>query len=633
MAVILLPNRKSRLEWALDNYHILGKPISFKEYPYLVDIYKDEHEYQVYMKSAQVGMSEFAVIESLYVADEMSGTILYLFPTTHHIGDFVQERVDKSIINSPYLHKKVFGDLSDNIRGRSKNVNKVGLKKIGKGFIYFRGTKSEMDVTSIAGDAILVDEFDRCNVKNIPLAEKRLNNSDLKWIRKFSTPIFPNGPIHELYELSDQRKRMVKCEHCNCWQELDWHRNFVKEYKGLEFENSGFLQYIPRDQNIDVNFAAKIASKEALNIIKSMSQDMMPVCQNCNKEFNRLNKATWEISFEGRSIHGWHISKLFSPRANIAFMYSKFIDSLSSLIEVEDFYRQELGMPYDAGGKGISKAMLSLKAKDYNVEEVLKKSYSYCTAGVDVGKVFHINISRIIDKIRIKVYKGIVKDEFDVIDLLKKYKVDLAVVDIEPEIRISRKIRDLLLGKVYLCKFGPINQKDFNLMDKDKEKEDKKFREWININHNTCHILTERTMSIDEATDSLLNFNPTCIYPKSYLQDEKWQDQMCALKRKIIISERDGEQTAVWKSTSPDHYRLADLYDFLASKVYLDLNKKLDLPTIIQNDKKNKYNEIFNKNQDIDRLIIGKLYKNKDNDIKIESDLINEIEITRYGDT
>jgi len=92
-------------EWVKSNWTSRGKPLDFKEYKYLVDIYKDQHWFICYMKSAQTGGTERVLTESLWLPDQYQENTMYVFPTGGSVGDLVQERVDEPLNNREYLGK------------------------------------------------------------------------------------------------------------------------------------------------------------------------------------------------------------------------------------------------------------------------------------------------------------------------------------------------------------------------------------------------------------------------------------------------------------------------------------------------------------------------------------------------
>ena len=177
----------------------------------------------VFEKSGQAGISERMITEAIWLADQYRENALYLFPTAGTISDLVQERVDDPINNNTYLQivsgraKKLIG----------KQADKVGMKRMSKGFVYFRGSNRPTQITSVPADMLLIDELDRMDPTNVPYFNKRLIHSQRKWIRWGSTPTTPNFGIDARFQDSDQHYCHVKCNSCGEWQILTFENNLV----------------------------------------------------------------------------------------------------------------------------------------------------------------------------------------------------------------------------------------------------------------------------------------------------------------------------------------------------------------------------------------------------------------------
>lgn len=569
----------SFIEWCLQNYYIDRNPISFSNHKFLIDLYLDENANTVIKKSAQCGVSEYAIALSMYFASVLDATVLYLFPTQKHVGDFVQQRCDPAINSSPLLQS-----LSSKTKG-IKVTNKVGLKKINNGFIYYRGMKSEVDLISVPADILFVDEFDQCDIQNLPLAEERLAASHLRWKRKFSTPIFVGGPIDKEYESSDKRVWMIQCKHCNQFQHLDWYKHFVKEYKGLDIQGSKFLTYIPRDDKFDIETFEALAGPNWEDTNKIMPHDLRPICQYCNKPLERLSDGEWTSEYPSREKHGWHITRLYSPTKSVASLYHDFMDAQNSVSKIANFHRMALGEAYDSIGDGFSRGTLELIAANYDPLNFWDYDEDcVTTCGVDVGAMFHIQVSRRINGVRYLFYKNAVKDKQDVFEILRRFNVTICVIDVMPETRIAKEIREMMPhGIVYVANFG------MNCAGQANDETD-----WLKIDHAVCALKCDRTITFDEAMNAMTNINPTCIFPAEFLSDENWVKQMCAPKRQIITQELTGKIRTVWSEGSdPDHFRLADIYDFLAERVFLNREGNIYIPHVIYDDKAEVMYETF----------------------------------------
>jgi len=538
-------NRESLLEWAMEWYQISGNPLSLSDHPYMIDILLCDSPIQVMKKSAQVGVSEYCVMLSIYVSAVIGGTGLYLFPTKGHVSDFVRQRFDPVIDGSPKLQS-----ISRRPNKRGGDVYNVGLKKMGDGFIFFRGTKSKHDLISIPADLLIIDELDECVVSNIPLALERLAASDLRWIRYVSTPWFPGGPIDAEYKRSDARKWLLPCPSCGHKQVIDWHKNVVREVDADEYN----LAFIPRDEVCTPEVARLLAGDQWMDAIATLPfDDIRAICFKCKKPMNRLTMGEWVPEHPGRSVVGWHISRMNSPRKRLAELYHEFMVAQTSVNKLAIFYRMALGEGYDVVGDGLTPATLTMVAQDYDPGEV---GGEYTTAGVDVGAMIHVQVSRIRDGVRVGIHKHAVREMKELGRILDLYKVDCCVIDALPETREVKRFRDEQPhGRVYLASFG------LHCEGQARDETD-----WLRFDHLEAHVKCDRTMVIDEALGDLVGEKPKFIFPERWLDDEEWVQHMCAPRRRTVES-ANGKTRAVWdEGEDDDHYRFADVYDYLAMK-------------------------------------------------------------------
>ena len=313
----------------------------------MIDIYTDMHPEIIVMKAAQVFISEWGISTVLWAADQRwgdRGVCLYVFPKQEQMDDFSQDRVQRAIQESPYLEDRV-GKTDRTDRG-----NRTRLRKVGGRPIYFRGSDTVMQTRSIDADVVVCDEVDlfkRTSEEDaIARVKERMGSSLSPLFRAFSQPLYPGGPIDELYSNSDQRHYYIECEHCNLKQMLEWDDNVV----------------FPTD----------------LSSIKV-------VCRNkeCRKELDRLAKGEWVAHNSGGHAHGYHINKLYSPRADLLRMLR---DSVSDdPMVVQSFHNADLGQPYRPDGTP-------------GLEEFQRDIYPWMSParfnymGVDIGRQLNVSI-------------------------------------------------------------------------------------------------------------------------------------------------------------------------------------------------------------------------------------------------
>jgi len=140
--------------------------------PCLVALYQDEAPEIVVLKSAQVGVSEYLISMALWAVDTQAGDRgvgLYVFPAIAQVSDFVRARVDPAIEESAYLAARV-RPVKGVLTSSSKFADNVGLKRVGKGYLYFRGSNASAGLKSVDADIVVYDEVDelRPGTEDIP---------------------------------------------------------------------------------------------------------------------------------------------------------------------------------------------------------------------------------------------------------------------------------------------------------------------------------------------------------------------------------------------------------------------------------------------------------------------------------
>jgi len=390
----------SYIHWVERYWSVRGNPLDLGKYTkgnhtYLEKIYEDQSQEIVYMKSAQAGLTERMISEALWLADTFRENTLYCFPTNGTLSDLVQERIDEPINNSPYLSE---------VSGRSKKLmgkqaDKVGLKRMSKGFIYFRGVNKPTQITSVAADVVFVDELDRMIQENIPYLKKRMQHSKRKWIRWASTPTIPNFGIDKKFQESDQHYCHVKCNNCNEWQILDFWKNIDIESEKL-------------------------------------------VCSHCKKEIKPWEmKMKWIPENPESHIRGYFISQLYSPLLDIKDLIEE--SKKDAEWEIMQFMNQSLGLPYEPKGGKLSEEDFNACKRDYTMP--CKASHAYM--GVDVGKEFNVMI---ISDDRL-LHACTCKTVGELVGLAEDFNVKCSVIDGNPEGRAAEEFCKDAQGENYMC--------------------------------------------------------------------------------------------------------------------------------------------------------------------------------------
>jgi len=448
------------------------------------------------MKSSQMGLTERLLSEAVWIADRLGLNVLYTFPTERHLQDLVQARLNPVLMHSDYLRTRI-ESIDD--KYSDKKVEKLGLKRIGKGYIYFRGSQNAKQIITVDADCIIIDERDRFDEDNIPFIEKRLLASKLKWRREISTPTEPNVGIHKSYLESDQRVWQIPCKNCGTWQELDFFKN--------------------------VDFKKKVLR-----------------CIKCKRILDRFADGRWFITNPESKIHGYKVNGLYNPTVSIQEIIAKYEESQSKgFSALKQFYNQDLGLPYEVTGQSIQTDELDACKRDYMIPFYSAKE---CYAGVDVGVKYNhvVVLEKKSDQIMRLVWAGIVENflgPYNSIEaVINRYNIKLLVIDKKPEVTKVKELMDKFPGKVYAVEYPP-NVK-FSVQE---------YYQWDDVN---CELRLDRTISLDYLISDIQN--QRIELPKNIEVVEGFYEQLKSVTRVTDKNKRTGVESTKWIEKGPDHY-------------------------------------------------------------------------------
>ncbi len=174
----------------------------------LVEIYSlYNHPKITLRKAAQLGLSTYSSLTSMYLGIRYGISTAYFFPTDYHMHDFVSSKFEPLINQTP-----IFRNLT-----KEAIVDNKGLKVFNGFSVYFRGLFSTLQVKSISVDHIIKDELNEADQENAKFAEDRMLHSKHRLIKELSQPSVENYGIDLEFKKSDQRYWGIKCHSCNTW--------------------------------------------------------------------------------------------------------------------------------------------------------------------------------------------------------------------------------------------------------------------------------------------------------------------------------------------------------------------------------------------------------------------------------
>ena len=476
----------------------------------MVDIYKDQYPNLIFQKSAQIGISERLISESVWVCDRLKKNVLFVFPSANQLNDFVQARLEPVFNQSDYL-SRITGVLTVEERKEKqvenkKKIQKVGLKQIGSGFLYLRGSQNQQQIISVDADMVCLDERDRFNQDHVPYIDKRLLHSSLKWRREASTPTFPGKGVNASYLESDQRVWMLTCSGCGLEQELDFFFN--------------------------VDFVKK-----------------QTICKSCKKPIDRLKQGQWVVQNPSSKVHGYKISGLHNPYRSVSELVDMFEKARNSgFSAMQQFYNQVLGQPYEATGQSLGLTDLNNCSQNY----ITPFAVTDCFAGVDVGTKLNVVIAKKNnDKLRY-VWIGTVSDFFGPADSLEaliiKYNVQMMVVDAAPENRKVRELIEKFPNRIFAAYYPnrKFDIQNYYIFDEFK-----------------AEVYIDKTISIDYLISDIQN--ERVELPSNGKHLIGFYEQMTSSVRVTETNPRTGQPQTRWMEKGPDHFLHACNYLRIAS--------------------------------------------------------------------
>ncbi len=272
-----------------------GQPLSFREHPFLIDIYDDFSPRQVVLKAAQIGFSTTANIKALWLAKNRGMDIIYSLPSASDIKDFVSGKTNRLIDGNPVFQRW------------TQDKDSIEQKRVGNNVIYFKGTWTERAAIATPADLYISDETDRSKQEIVQQFKTRLQHSKFGWEWYFSNPSVASESVgvNKYWNQSDQKHWFVKCG-CGEWQYMT-------------MEN---IMYHPEPY-----FG----------------------CRKCKSELDRRN-GKWVQRWKDKDYSGYWISALMAPWISAKQILQKQRDYTE-----EQFYNFVLGLPYASKGNVLSR--------------------------------------------------------------------------------------------------------------------------------------------------------------------------------------------------------------------------------------------------------------------------------------
>jgi hypothetical protein len=490
------------LDWALRVPEPKSGTLDFDRFPFQRELYAEgAYEKEMVIKKAtQLGISAWLTRWVMYHADIGALVALYVFPKLAQMYDFADARVKQAILGSEYLRGRV----------PPAHVQNKGLRQIGLGMVYFRGSEVKTALDSVDADVLALDEYDTLTQENIPDAERRISGSDIALIRRVGVPSTPNWGIDKLYNESDMRRWMVKCESCRTQQHIEF------------------------PDNVDLEAA-------------------IVICKKCRKPLD-VRKGEWVAEHPDRDIRGYHIPRLVKPNTNVAEIVKA--SKKTNPTERKTHHNKDLGLAYADEEGRLSDEAIAAACRAYAMapRDGGYRGPNLVTMGVDVASTRALNV-------RISEHFGERKralliarvDNFNEIEkLIRRFNVKMCVIDHAPEERMARKVAEKFPGRVYLCAYAQNQGQIFAVKEE-------------------LRLITVRRVEAIDATYDLirrqLNELPGGRGGDPEALPEGYKEELQGEVREAETDEF-GRTTVHYRKTGANDYTHAEVYDVVATEAW-----------------------------------------------------------------
>ena len=477
--------------WAWYNkIKLQSSTYALKGHEWQIKPMESNHPNRVGRKAAQLGWSELEVLKSVHglIHGQYPAGVLYLFPTGDDVSDFSKARFNPLIADNPRTIGKYV-----------RSTDSTNIKRIGTGMLYLRGArlstrvegvkKDSSKLRSIPVDKVVFDERDLMESGAVDMAIERMSHSSIQEKVSFSTPTIPDYGIDKEYQASNQMVWMIKCRKCNGYTCLE-----------VEFPNC-------------------------------ISLDGLRLCKKCRQEIFSVD-GEWVAKHPERTeIEGSWLSQLNSPYIKPKTILDLFNDTPEG--NIQEVYNSKLGMAYIAAENKLTKNDVFARC---GIEPMATSSPGPCAMGVDVGKILHVVIGGRLENDRYKILKMERVTNFnDVHDLAKRFNVECAIIDIEPETRTVREFQAAEPYEVWLCDYTDSH---------------KTFFKW---NEDTKTIMAYRTELCDTA-HNLVSKEGKLEIPRMCDEVEVYAGEMANIAKVLEEDKETGARVYRYRKLGDDHY-------------------------------------------------------------------------------
>jgi hypothetical protein len=386
------------------------------------------------------------------------------------------------------------------------DTDTVGLKQVGKSFIYFRGMKSKVGMKSVPADMVVFDELDEAPPDGVTMARKRLSASSFQEEIALSNPTIPGYGIDLEFQSSDQKYYMLKCPHCGEWNCLE--------------------ESFP-------------------DCLLKVGDSVILACKRCRRELDK-SLGQWVAKFpSNKEVSGYQYSQLFSPTVRAVEIWNEFVKAQQNG-KIALFYNLTIGLAYVTAKEKLTREKVLSLCDSQFPDDPWTNSHEPVFMGVDQGNYLHIVFMKKHGD-KVLTWTAFEKD-FEQLDRYMNMGVCVCVIDGMPETRKAKEFAARFRGRVFLNYYNA-NMKGSARWIQDDEQEDWRVEE-------------NRTESLD-ASHELLDKGRAALPRRDEMIEEFAMH--CANTAKKLDEDIDtGSKRYIWVKLGADHYRHAANYAYIA---------------------------------------------------------------------
>ncbi len=499
--------------WACQNEIKLmgGTVFTLKGCEYMMDIMGDRARHIVVMKGTQARITTLFMIRLIhrliYGIYPQGG--IYYFPKKEAVENFSKTRFGPLIADNPCIKKHL------------KRTNSVNIKQVGKAFLSLlgasatssiEGKKDSTSVRSTPADEVDRDELDLFDEDMVGMTFDRLLNSEFKNEVDLGSPTIPDFGIHKVFDQSDQKFRMIKCEACNGYTCIA--EEFPESVK-FKKEGSRFNPYF--------------------------------ACIKCSKEIRPLNGEyiakfpdRYDTKYPKEGISGYHVSHFITPNCDLRIVMDKWDEVQMDTSKMGLFYNRFLGFPYIAIEDRLRRQDIFNCCGD---DQMKSSSYVGTAMAADIMKTNRVVIAEKKGKGGAKIIYMARVSGFDALyDLVGKFNVRSACICLRPYEESFRKFQ---------ARCGSREKKVivFGVDYHDKMKQFKKINEEEGIY--TLH----RTEAMDDSQTWIRSGK--LEIPRKCEEVVVFAKECCNTAKRLETNEKTGDRVYRYRAVGDkqDHYR------------------------------------------------------------------------------